>query len=262
MAAFWEWDEWGVWTAAGIMYTAFPTIFAAAVLTLLERRMRNSLGIEEGFPHLSTSRCASRWKSDRKDSQMLELPPAFLLKRRRDNGRAWTRLRPPSQHPYREPAQRCAQVHPVKLRIPHVCLVADCAYRWNKLLERKDKNTESMQPFSIPDVPHSGETFGMMKMSAETASHQSLASTKEEPMEEGLGLFYLSPQDLLDASRILSQLGVDPLLLHQLLWASIQPMTAAAQAEFSTPRPCTATRDSVGSQPVFVPHRPPPKPLL
>ncbi|KAI1782219.1 hypothetical protein LXA43DRAFT_906421 [Ganoderma leucocontextum] len=137
----------------------------------------------------------------------------------------------------------------------HICLVADCAHRWNRLLERKDKIAAGMEPLPILNVPSSGETFGMMKMSPATAAHQSLASIKKEPMEDEQGLFDLSSQDLLDASRILSQLGIDPSLLYQLPPASVRAVTEAAQAE-STPHPCTATHDSVGSRPLAPPAFP------
>ncbi|KAI1788922.1 hypothetical protein LXA43DRAFT_893783 [Ganoderma leucocontextum] len=135
----------------------------------------------------------------------------------------------------------------------HIRLVADCAHRWNRLLERKDKIAAGMEPLPVLNVPSSGETFGMMKMSPATAAHQSLASIKKEPVDDKQGLLDLSSQDLLDPSSILSQLGIDPSLLYQLPPASVRAVTAAAQAEHSTPHPCTATHDSVGSQPALAP---------
>ena len=66
----------------------------------------------------------------------------------------------------------------------HVRLVSDCALRWNRLLHRKDKIDADLAPLPVLDPPSSGEIFGMMKMSPETAAHQSLTSIKKEPADE------------------------------------------------------------------------------
>ncbi|KAM5534193.1 hypothetical protein V8D89_012100 [Ganoderma adspersum] len=143
----------------------------------------------------------------------------------------------------------------------HIRLVADCARRWNKLLECKDKVTPGMEPLPILNVPSSEETFGMVKMGHETAAHQSFASIKKEPVEDDLGLLDLFSQDLLDASRILSQLGIDLSLLYQLPQTSIQAMTLAVEAEFSA-HLCTATHNSACSHPALAPPRAPQLPPI
>ncbi|KAI1781716.1 hypothetical protein LXA43DRAFT_907964 [Ganoderma leucocontextum] len=129
-------------------------------------------------------------------------------------------------------------------RSHHIHLVNDCAQRWNKALGRKDKNDSGLGPLPVLDAPPSGETFSMMKMSSETAAHQSLASIKKEPADEEQELLGLSSQDLLDPSYVLSEAGIDPSLLYQLPQASTSAACMAAhpaplQSSFMTPHPCT-----------------------
>ncbi|KAI1792880.1 hypothetical protein LXA43DRAFT_972225 [Ganoderma leucocontextum] len=227
VAAFKKWDERGVWTAAGV------------------KAHEEQLGhVRKGCltrPHHDVRADGSRiegmhkgWNSlQRSFSSGIEMMAAlghdFVL---RHNTRIESALKVPPKFTHSAFGSH------------HIHLVADCARRWNQLLERKGMVTAGLQPLPILNVPSSGETFGMMKMSPETAAHQSLASIKKEPVEEEQGLLDLSSQDLLDASRILSQLGIDPSLLYQLPRAS---------AGFSTPHPCTATHNSVGAQPIFAP---------
>ncbi|KAI1781644.1 hypothetical protein LXA43DRAFT_908157 [Ganoderma leucocontextum] len=133
----------------------------------------------------------------------------------------------------------------------HVRLVSDCARRWNKQLSRKARIDSDMEPLPVLEAPQSDETFGMVKMSPETAAHQSLTSIKKEFVDDEHGLFDLSSQDLLDPSRILSEVGIDPSLLYQLPQSSIDAAHAAAQpgpsASYSaTPHPCTSTHGPVG----------------
>ena len=136
----------------------------------------------------------------------------------------------------------------------HIRPVDDCARRWNEHLECKEKVTPSMEPLPILNVSSSEETFDMAKMSHETAAHRPLASIKKEPVEDDLGLLF--SQDLLDGSRILSQLDIDPSLFYRLPQTSIQAMTLASKAEFSAHR-CTATRNSASSHPALAPPRAP-----
>ncbi|KAI1796505.1 hypothetical protein LXA43DRAFT_879937 [Ganoderma leucocontextum] len=132
----------------------------------------------------------------------------------------------------------------------HVRLVTDCARRWNKQLGRKPRIDSDMELLPVLEALHSRETFGMLRMSPETAAHQSFASIKTEPADDGQDLFDLSSQDLLDPSRILSAAGIDPSLLYQLPQSPINAASAAAQAEplawsSTTPHPCTATHNAV-----------------
>ncbi len=133
----------------------------------------------------------------------------------------------------------------------HVRLVSDCARRWNKQLERKDRIDADMETLPVLNAPCTRETFGMPKMSPETAAHQSFTSIKAEPADEE-GFLDLSSQDLLDASRILSEVGVDPSLLYQLPQPTVGATSTSVHrasdlAPSFTPHPCSATHNTAGS---------------
>ncbi|PIL30528.1 hypothetical protein GSI_07228 [Ganoderma sinense ZZ0214-1] len=95
----------------------------------------------------------------------------------------------------------------------HVRLVDACAKLWNTLIEGQKRG--GALPANIRALPElhpadSKETFGLVKMSTETAMQYSLAKVKQEPGDDTLDL---SSQDMLDADRILKEIGVDPALL-------------------------------------------------
>ena len=136
----------------------------------------------------------------------------------------------------------------------HIRLVNDCAHRWNKQLARKDNIGTHLEPLPVLNAPPSKETFGMMKMSPETAAHQSLTSVKKESTDDEQELLDLSSQDLLDANHILSEVGVDPSLLYQLppVPRCATHLTAQLESEpivpssMTTPHPCSRPHDAAG----------------
>ncbi|PIL36750.1 hypothetical protein GSI_00439 [Ganoderma sinense ZZ0214-1] len=141
----------------------------------------------------------------------------------------------------------------------HVHLVNDCARRWNKQLARKSRIDSDMEPLPVLEAPSSGETFGMIKMSSETAAHQSLTSIKKESVDDE-ELLDLSSQDLLDANYILSGVGVDPSLLYQL---PPKPSGPIASVSTPTPHPCPLPHGAAGGDASLMspPSPPPPPPL-
>ncbi|PIL35895.1 hypothetical protein GSI_01555 [Ganoderma sinense ZZ0214-1] len=133
----------------------------------------------------------------------------------------------------------------------HIRLVNDCAQRWNKQLAKADKEGLALEPLPVLDAPNSGETFGMMKMSPDTAAHQSLTSIKKEPADEEHDLLDLSSQDFLDANYVLSGVGVDPSLLYQLPQPSSSATSPDVLPEYLrsssiTPHPCAFPHDTSG----------------
>ncbi|KAI1782538.1 hypothetical protein LXA43DRAFT_905505 [Ganoderma leucocontextum] len=245
VAAFKKWDERGVWTAAGIKaHEEQLGHVRKGCLTRPRHDVRADGSRIEGT-HKGWNSLQRAFSSG--IEMMAALGHDFVL---RHNIRVESALKVPPKFTHSTFGSH------------HTRLVADCARRWNKLLARKDKIAAGLEPLPILNAPSSGETFGMMKMSPATAAHQSLTSIKKEPMDDEQDLLDLSSQELLDASRILSQLGIDPSLLYQLPPASVQAMTAAAQADLSTPHPCTATHDSVGSRPAVAFAPPPASPKV
>lgn len=97
-------------------------------------------------------------------------------------------------------------------------------------------------------------------MAPETAAHQSLTSIKKEPADEPLELLDLSSQDLLDPSRILSEVGVDPSLLYQLPHPPTGTTSATiklASSASSSVHPCSQTHDAIDPDTVpSPPHSP------
>ncbi|KAI1782342.1 hypothetical protein LXA43DRAFT_906053 [Ganoderma leucocontextum] len=236
-AVFKKWDAKAVWTAAGVK--AHPEQLAHV--------RKGCLGRPRDDVRADGSRIEGShkgWNSlQRSFSTGLEMMAAlghdFVL---RHNMRIESALKNPSNF-----TRSTFSSH-------HIRLVNDYAHRWNKALACKDRNDSGLEPLPILDAAPSKETFGMMKMSSETAAHQSLASTKKEPTDEAQDL--LSPsessQDLLDASYVLSKAGIDPSLLYQLPQPSASATEMAAQpallhSSSMTPHPCTRTHDtSVG----------------
>ncbi|PIL37602.1 hypothetical protein GSI_01296 [Ganoderma sinense ZZ0214-1] len=95
----------------------------------------------------------------------------------------------------------------------HIRLVNAGVKLWNTLIEAQKKN--GPLPANIRALPalrpaDSQEKFGLVKMSAETATQYSLATIKQEPGDEAIDL---SPETVLDADRLLQEIGVDPALL-------------------------------------------------
>ncbi|KAI1782042.1 hypothetical protein LXA43DRAFT_906966 [Ganoderma leucocontextum] len=96
----------------------------------------------------------------------------------------------------------------------HIRLTNACAKLWNSLLEAQKKSTP--QPTNLRPLPElcpadSHEKFGLVKMSAETATQYSLASIKQESGDDTINL---SLHELLDADRVLQEIGIDPSLLN------------------------------------------------
>ncbi|KAI0742908.1 hypothetical protein C8Q80DRAFT_1053238, partial [Daedaleopsis nitida] len=112
----------------------------------------------------------------------------------------------------------------------HLRLVNACAKQWNALITSMQVKGRTL-PAGIqsrPEMPmiHSGETFGLMKMSVETAAHYALASIKQEPEDDMLDL---SSLDILDSDCVLQELGIDPSALHQPLVASAMASSSAVR---------------------------------
>ncbi|KAH9855088.1 hypothetical protein C2E23DRAFT_725157 [Lenzites betulinus] len=125
----------------------------------------------------------------------------------------------------------------------HVRLVDECARIWNAILDATQQKGRAL-PADIKVLPlldpvNSGETFGLTTMGPSTAAHHGLVVLKEEPIDDDL--FDLSSQDLLNAQRILSDIGVDPALAYQL-----PQQVAAVQPANEVPQP-----PSSGSPPRF-----------
>ena len=96
----------------------------------------------------------------------------------------------------------------------HVWLVNACAKLWNTLVEAQKNGKCS--PASLCPLPelhpaNSGEKFGLVRMSMETATQYSLTTIKQEPRDDNLNL---SLQDVLDPDCILKEIGVDPTLIN------------------------------------------------
>ncbi|KAI1784482.1 hypothetical protein LXA43DRAFT_901577 [Ganoderma leucocontextum] len=96
----------------------------------------------------------------------------------------------------------------------HIHLTNACIKLWNTLVEAQRRS--GPQPADIRTLPElrpadSREKFGLVKMSAETATQYSLATIKQEPGDQ---MIDLSLQDMLDPDRILEEIGVDPALLN------------------------------------------------
>lgn len=96
----------------------------------------------------------------------------------------------------------------------HIHLTNACMKLWNTLVQAQLK--AGPQPANIHTLPElravdSHEKFGLVKMSTETASQYSLATIKQEPGDETLDL---ESHEILDADRILEEIGVDPALLN------------------------------------------------
>lgn len=92
----------------------------------------------------------------------------------------------------------------------HIRLANACVQLWNTLV------TAQKQPANLRTRPElhpadSQEKFGLVKMSAETATQYSLATIKQEPGDEMLDL---ASHKILDADRILEEIGVDPALVN------------------------------------------------
>ncbi|KAI1782077.1 hypothetical protein LXA43DRAFT_1069364 [Ganoderma leucocontextum] len=95
----------------------------------------------------------------------------------------------------------------------HIHLTNACMKLWNTLVEAQRRS--GPLPANVRALPElhpgdSGEKFGLVKMSAETATQYSLATIKQEPGDATLDL---SSQEMLDPDRILEEIGVDPALL-------------------------------------------------
>ncbi|KAI0323780.1 hypothetical protein GY45DRAFT_1264040, partial [Cubamyces sp. BRFM 1775] len=118
----------------------------------------------------------------------------------------------------------------------HVRLVNACAKLWNLQLATLRKGGK-MLPAGLHSLPElmpasSGESFGLLAMSSATAAYQSLAVIKEEPEDD---LLDLSSQDLLNATRILTEIGVDPdLLQHPLQPAASSSLSVTQNGGAST----------------------------
>ncbi|PIL33642.1 hypothetical protein GSI_04265 [Ganoderma sinense ZZ0214-1] len=96
----------------------------------------------------------------------------------------------------------------------HIRLTNACAKLWNVLLEaQKKKATRSSNLRPLPELcpADSGEKFGLVKMSTETATQYSLTAIKQEVNDEEINL---TLQDVLDADCILEEIGVDPALVN------------------------------------------------
>ncbi len=122
----------------------------------------------------------------------------------------------------------------------HVHLVNAIALLWDEMLDAKRKLgalPSDLSPLPILQPAASGETFGLMKMSAATASHYTFV--KDEPTDDLLDLT-AHP----DAASILCDIGIDPSLAHLLPQA--QPSTSSS---VSAPAPLPLDpRQSAGSR--------------
>lgn len=128
----------------------------------------------------------------------------------------------------------------------HLRLVDACAKLWNTSISAQ-KNKGRSIPANVHTLPElvpvqSGETFGLMKMSTETAAYYSMVSIKTEELEDS-ELLDLSSQDILDASKILQEIGVDPSLIHLLPSED----TSKIDARQSRPLPPLAPDDGIRS---------------
>ncbi len=115
----------------------------------------------------------------------------------------------------------------------HVRLVDAFAKQWNRLVTAAQK--ARTLPGDIRPLPElitvkSGETFGLMKMSPAVAAQQSFVTIKEEEDD----VLDLSAHDLLDATRVLEELGIDPALLHQPLELPSRPQIGLGTSNVAT----------------------------
>lgn len=130
----------------------------------------------------------------------------------------------------------------------HICLVNVCMKLWNTLIEGQKQNgplPANIRTFPELQLVDSGEKFGLVKMSAEVATHYSLVTIKQEPGDDTLDL---SSQDLLDTDCILQEISVDPALLKALFPeltapfnASIPEPAALLNTSISEPTPLNAS---------------------
>nr|VWO98010.1 Carboxylic ester hydrolase (EC [Ganoderma boninense] len=94
----------------------------------------------------------------------------------------------------------------------HIHLTNATMKLWNTLLDTQKKgHSSNLHPLPELRLVDSSESFGLVKMSKETATQYSLATIKQEPGDEELNL---SLQDVLDPDRILQEIGIDPAHLH------------------------------------------------
>ncbi len=96
----------------------------------------------------------------------------------------------------------------------HIHLTNACAKLWNTLVEAQKRS--GPLPANIHTLPElrpvdSHERFGLVEMSTETATQYALATIKQEPGDDMLDL---TSQEMLDADRVLKEIGVDPALLN------------------------------------------------
>ncbi|TFK89020.1 hypothetical protein K466DRAFT_487711, partial [Polyporus arcularius HHB13444] len=136
----------------------------------------------------------------------------------------------------------------------HLRLVDMCAKIWNGLISAAQKRGRTL-PSGIRALPefipvNSGESFGMMKMSAEVAAHHSLATVKQEDIND---VYDLSARDILDPTRLLEELGVDPTLLHLPLPDAPKADAPAVTARGPVPAQKRAFSPSISTADVSLP---------
>ena len=96
----------------------------------------------------------------------------------------------------------------------HVWLVNACVKLWNTLVEAQKNgkcSPANLRPLPELRPANSGEKFGLVRMSVETATQYSLTTIKQEPGDDDLNLLL---QDVLDPDCILKEIGVDPTLIN------------------------------------------------
>ncbi|KAI1783814.1 hypothetical protein LXA43DRAFT_902828 [Ganoderma leucocontextum] len=103
----------------------------------------------------------------------------------------------------------------------HITLVNECAKLFNRLIEAlRSKGPRYAPAADVSPLPvfatvDSKEFFGLIKMCPSSASYQTMVHVKDEPVNDDK-LLDLSSQGFLDAHKILTDLGIDPSLLHQI----------------------------------------------
>ncbi|KAI0686377.1 hypothetical protein C8T65DRAFT_591216, partial [Cerioporus squamosus] len=148
----------------------------------------------------------------------------------------------------------------------HIRLVNFLANEWNDILIDLQKThgvPAGMLPLPILEPAPSGETFGLMKMTAAAAAHYTFV--KQEPEEELLDL-----SSHVDATSILDELGIDPKLAnllpsyaHSSKEVSATPSDMPPSSVSSPPKPQSPIKSQLpGSHVVSAPSLPSTSPTI
>ncbi len=123
----------------------------------------------------------------------------------------------------------------------HITLVNECAKLFNHLIDSlRSKGSRYAPAADVSPLPvfatvDSKEFFGLIKMGPSSSTYHTMVHVKDEPVDDDK-LLDLSSQDFLDANKILTDLGIDPSLLHHTAPASSKStISAGATALASDP---------------------------